>query len=180
MRLDQKDSNLHLPVFDSPPPPPSYDELIRINGYPHLDNKAEFSLSEKAGDVMSGRGLCVLPMASHTIDSLDEVLRTTSFHGYPVVTTEEEMLVVGFIGRQVLQRVLDKARLNPRVTGATRCYFAVDASVPRDLAYIDLSPWLDQSPIQIVEITPLDRVIDIRNSLHHFIFSCVLLYLLVP
>jgi hypothetical protein len=37
-----------------------YNDLIHLKGYPHLDNKREYSFSERARDVMTCRDLFLL------------------------------------------------------------------------------------------------------------------------
>ena len=58
---------------------------------------------------------------------------------------------------------MEKCRNNGRVTGRTRCYFS-SVEGTRE-SYIDLSPWLDKSPIQIRETTPLDKAIEMFRAL---------------
>uniref|UniRef100_A0A7S4HA48 Chloride channel protein n=1 Tax=Guillardia theta TaxID=55529 RepID=A0A7S4HA48_GUITH len=140
-----------------------YIELIHLKGYPHLDNKREYAFNERASDVMSCRELFVLSINGNTVESIEGLLETTSYQGFPVVTSPSEMLVVGFISRDSLTQVMRKCRNHPRLTGKTKCFFS--SKVDCDDPYVDLSPWLDQSPIQIVETTPLDRVIEMFRAL---------------
>uniref|UniRef100_A0A0C3SUS8 CBS domain-containing protein n=1 Tax=Guillardia theta (strain CCMP2712) TaxID=905079 RepID=A0A0C3SUS8_GUITC len=128
-----------------------YIELIHLKGYPHLDNKREYAFNERASDVMSCRELFVLSINGNTVESIEGLLETTSYQ------------VVGFISRDSLTQVMRKCRNHPRLTGKTKCFFS--SKVDCDDPYVDLSPWLDQSPIQIVETTPLDRVIEMFRAL---------------
>ncbi len=41
-----------------------YDELIVLNGYPHLNTKMDFVFTETAQDVMKAREVC--SVAGHT------------------------------------------------------------------------------------------------------------------
>ena len=42
-----------------------YNDLIHLKGYPHLDNKREYSFSERARDVMTCRDLFLLSTQVH-------------------------------------------------------------------------------------------------------------------
>ena len=146
-----------------------YIKLIQLKGYPHLDNKREYHFTERASDVMTCRDLFVLSMHGNNVESIEGLLASTTFQGFPVVTSHEDMLVVGYLSRSSLQRVMSKAAANGRVTPQTLCSFGTPAGLPDDAeaaeSYIDLSPWLDASPIQIMETTPLDRVIEMFRGL---------------
>jgi len=140
-----------------------YTAMIRLKGYPYLDNKREHHFKERASDVMSYRDLQVLTTAGNTVESLEAKLAESTYQGFPVVTSLEEPLVVGYVATTTLQRVMQKCRENPKVGGSTRCYFsAVEGARER---YIDLSAWLDKSPIQIRETTPLDKAIEMFRAL---------------
>lgn len=142
-----------------------YTDLIHLKGYPHLDNKREYAFSEKACDVMTARQLTVIPLEGNDVDSIEALLASCSYQGFPVVTNEQEMLVVGFIARYSLQRVLQKCRQHSQVAGTTKCVFSADHQTSDNATYVDLSPWLDQSPIQIGETAPLDRLIEMFRAL---------------
>jgi hypothetical protein len=106
--------------------------------------------------------------------------------GFPVVTNQEEMLVVGFVTREMMIKALTKARTQLGLGDNCRVFFTNDIPVSRDAPLFDLrycsrsmlasgssrlwrrrlrSPFMDQSPIQIVEMTPLDRVIEMFKAL---------------
>merc|ERR1711998_457315 len=143
-----------------------YEEAILFNGYPYLDNKIEYNFTEKAGDVMSSWNLTVLTMHGHTIASLQQLLADTPYQGFPVVTNQQDMLLIGYISRTMLQDVLAKARHNPAVTNQTECHFSSALPLQRSAAgHVDLSCWLDQFPIQIAETMPLERVAELFRNL---------------
>ncbi len=52
-----------------------YNDLIHLKGYPHLDNKREYSFSERARDVMTCRDLFLLSTQVHVLPSLPPVPR---------------------------------------------------------------------------------------------------------
>jgi hypothetical protein len=56
---------------------------------------------------------------------------------------------VGFISRDSLVKVVRKCRQHPNVTGKTKFFFSSD--VDSQEPYVDLSPHLDKSPIQVCQ-----------------------------
>jgi hypothetical protein len=73
---------------------------IIMNGYPHLDNKADYTFNERASDIMTTGNLIVLvyhprstafrlyfslaslqPMRGNTIGSIEQLLRAYRFQG---------------------------------------------------------------------------------------------------
>ena len=125
-----------------------YIDLIRLKGYPHLDNKRDYSFSERASDVMSCRELVVLPMQGNTAESIEALMQSTSYQGFPIVTTRAEMLVHGYISRHALRRLVVQCRAHSRVTQTTHIIFGPlppgEATPTGREGYIDLGPWLDQ------------------------------------
>jgi len=69
-----------------------YTAMIRLKGYPYLDNKREHHFKERASDVMSYRDLQVLTTAGNTVESLEAKLAESTYQGFPVVTSLEEPL----------------------------------------------------------------------------------------
>ena len=81
-----------------------YDGLIHLNGYPFLDPKEEYTASKIADQVMTPlKDLDILTSVGHTVDSLEEVLQSTNWKGYPVVGDWENCLVLGYLGRAELR-----------------------------------------------------------------------------
>jgi len=142
-----------------------YDELIVLNGYPHLNTKMDFVFTETAQDVMKARDLSVITLANNTIGSLTTLLSSTDFSGYPIVKSLNNMHLVGYISRANLVTVLEQRTED--MTDSSPCFFLTTPGrpLPRNTPYLDFSSWLDQSPIQIVETTPLNRVIDTFRAL---------------
>lgn len=142
-----------------------YDELIQLNDYPHLNTKMDFVFTETAQDVMKARDLSVITLANNTIGSLEALLAATEYSGYPIVKSLANMHLVGYISRVNLLTVLEQR--SEDMTEATPCIFVTvpGRPLPRNTPYLDFSSWLDQSPIQMVETTPLNRVIDTFRAL---------------
>jgi len=140
-----------------------YDELILLHDYPYLNNKMEFVFNETAADVMKSRDLCVINATGNNLGSIHNMLSTTEYSGYPIVKSLESMQLTGYISRANLESVL-RSKVT-EMDDSTACFFTADRPFPRNAPYLDFNPWLDQSPIQIVETTPLNRVIDTFRAL---------------
>mmetsp|Transcript_31448 Transcript_31448/g.77096 ORF Transcript_31448/g.77096 Transcript_31448/m.77096 type:complete len:751 (-) Transcript_31448:215-2467(-) len=140
-----------------------YDELIVLHDYPYLNNKMDFVFNETAADVMKARDLCVLNATGNTLASLNSLLSTTEYSGYPIVKSLSTMHLIGYISRANIESVVSQK--GPDINDTSPCFFTIDRPFPRNTAFLDFNPWLDQSPIQIVETTPLNRVIDTFRAL---------------
>jgi len=141
-----------------------YIEHIRLNGLPLLDSKGEYLHGETARDAMHGSVLRVLTLTAETMLSLQTVLKQTSYKGFPVVTSSEDMAVVGYIRRQILQRMIQVALEQEAVRPDTPCIFSRSVC-PASGAWIDLSPYLDRSPTLIFDTTPFDRAVEMVRGL---------------
>lgn len=83
-----------------------YDAHIRLNGYPFLEAKEEFSHKTLAMDVMRPRrsdpALTILTQDSMTVEDVETIIGETTYSGYPVVVSRESQRLVGFVLRRDL------------------------------------------------------------------------------
>lgn len=83
-----------------------YDAHIRLNGYPFLEAKEEFTHKTLAMDVMRPRrsdpALTVLTQDSMTVEDVEAIINETTYSGYPVVVSRESQRLVGFVLRRDL------------------------------------------------------------------------------
>uniref|UniRef100_A0A7E4VW05 Chloride channel protein n=1 Tax=Panagrellus redivivus TaxID=6233 RepID=A0A7E4VW05_PANRE len=96
-------------VGDATHPVGIYEAQIDLCGYPFLDNRDDETVEASVGDLLAvkpNRELIVLEQAAISVGRLVTLLRDTSFCVFPVVTSQEEMIVVGFIDRVHLERQL--------------------------------------------------------------------------
>mmetsp|Transcript_17417 Transcript_17417/g.26966 ORF Transcript_17417/g.26966 Transcript_17417/m.26966 type:complete len:339 (-) Transcript_17417:50-1066(-) len=136
-----------------------YDEVIALRGYPYLDHKAELPHTEKkAKDIMTTAKLELLGLHGNTVVSLKSVLGRSACQGFPVVTDPADMIVVGYITRRVLQRTMDMMD-----ESSSDGRSLLDDSP--DVSELDLRPWFDMTPVQVDELTPMDRVLDMFFAL---------------
>ena len=145
-----------------------FDAHLATMNYPFLHSKERIPPGIRVRDAMS-RDLLALPMHGHSIESLKDqlaLLTELKITGFPIVTTLQDRLIVGYINRSELYTALAIALRDPLNTPQTRCYFAMlSLRFPRNEPYVDLRPWLHPSPIQVVEHTPLYRVHDLFKKM---------------
>lgn len=83
-----------------------YEAHIRLNGYPFLDAKEEFTHTTLAADVMRPRRndppLAVLTQDNMTVDDIENMINETSYNGFPVIMSKESQRLVGFALRRDL------------------------------------------------------------------------------
>lgn len=83
-----------------------YDAHIRLNGYPFLEAKEEFSHKTRAMDVMRPRKndppLTVITQDSMTVEDVETIVTKTTYSGYPVVVSRASQRLVGFVLRRDL------------------------------------------------------------------------------
>lgn len=81
-----------------------YEAHIRLNGYPFLDAKEEFTHTTLAREVMRPRRsdppLAVLTQDDLTVEELQSVINETSYNGFPVIVSKESQRLVGFALRR--------------------------------------------------------------------------------
>lgn len=81
-----------------------YEAHIRLNGYPFLDAKEEFTHTTLARDVMrparNDPPLAVLTQDDMTLGELQTIISETSYNGFPVIVSKESQRLVGFALRR--------------------------------------------------------------------------------
>lgn len=144
-----------------------YDAHIKLNNYPYLDIKTEFTDQTTAAVVLEGKEakheLATLPRDGLTLEELINTVRTCKFNGYPVVASRDEALIIGFVLRRDLQLVLEqRARLKTQVTSTTYISFAPST---RQSGTINISRLLNRSPTTVALDTPTTTIIDMCRKL---------------
>jgi len=149
-----------------------YDGHIRLNGYPFLDNKEEFTHTTLATDVMKPRRneepLTVITQDTMTVEDLENMVRNTKFNGFPVITSESERRLVGYLCRRDLIIALENARLHDNVLSHSRAYFSLSAPpapINDEPEPVRLFNIVDLSPITVTDHTPMEIVVEIFSKL---------------
>ncbi|KAF2972531.1 hypothetical protein GQX73_g970 [Xylaria multiplex] len=134
-----------------------YESWIHFNGYPFLDSGDEGGGSQQVPDITAGQimtrieDLVVLTATGHTIASLQAVLDSCAYRGFPVVSDPRDAMLLGYISRSELAYNLAACNL----PSETEAFFSHQPLAdPRST--LDLRPWMDQTPLTLPS----------RSSLH--------------
>jgi len=88
-----------------------YESWIRFKDYPFLDNRDDPVPDVPVAEIMTRiEDLVVITETGHTVGSLEEILRSQPYKGFPVVSDVREATLVGYISRSELRFALDQAR----------------------------------------------------------------------
>ncbi|XP_030354465.1 H(+)/Cl(-) exchange transporter 5 isoform X5 [Strigops habroptila] len=149
-----------------------YDAHIRLNGYPFLEAKEEFSHKTLAMDVMRPRRndppLTVITQDSMTVEDVETIINETTYSGYPVVVSRESQRLVGFVLRRDLIISIENARKKQDGIVSTSVIYFTDHSPPlppSSPSMLKLRSILDLSPFTVTDQTPMEIVVDIFRKL---------------
>ncbi|PAA72866.1 hypothetical protein BOX15_Mlig029836g1, partial [Macrostomum lignano] len=162
-----------------------YEEHIRLNGYPYLDNKEEFAHTTIAADVMHPRRgeaqLQLLYQDSMNVEDLETLMAASDVNGYPVVVSRDSHYLLGFVTRRDLMLALEFARKNEDgIVGDSLVYFtehlvagavaarhtdAGASSTDGQPPALKLRRIVDLSPITVTDQTPMEVVLEMFRKL---------------
>ncbi|XP_065150429.1 H(+)/Cl(-) exchange transporter 3 isoform X2 [Paramisgurnus dabryanus] len=149
-----------------------YEAHIRLNGYPFLDAKEEFTHTTLAREVMRPRRsdppLAVLTQDDMTLGELQAMIAETSYNGFPVIVSKESQRLVGFALRRDITIAIENARRKQEgIVMNSRVYFTPHApTLPADSPRpLKLRSILDMSPFTVTDHTPMEIVVDIFRKL---------------
>ncbi|XP_056316949.1 H(+)/Cl(-) exchange transporter 3 isoform X1 [Danio aesculapii] len=149
-----------------------YEAHIRLNGYPFLDAKEEFTHTTLAREVMRPRRsdppLAVLTQDDMTLAELQGIISETSYNGFPVIVSKESQRLVGFALRRDITIAIENARRKQEgIVLNSRVYFTQHApTLPADSPRpLKLRSILDMSPFTVTDHTPMEIVVDIFRKL---------------
>lgn len=155
-----------------------YDCLIKLNGYPFLDDKEDYIETTTASDLMiPANRLRYLLGTGETVDSIESLLYETDVKGFPVINDPKERYLLGYAGRAEIQYAVRQARKRRLVSGQTLCNFiptayhrpaANDPQSPQGSAparvFVDTFGDIGSSESQPV---PLEENVMLPSSLKH-------------
>ncbi|KAF8415484.1 chloride channel [Tirmania nivea] len=149
-----------------------YESWIHFKEYPFLENRDDPVPDIPSADIMTRiEDLVVITATGHTIESLDNLLLSQPYKGFPVVTDTREAILLGYISRSELRTALDQSRNLDRLT---ECHFSVPppASTTGE-RYLDLRPWMDQTPITLPQRSSLQLAMSLfqKLGLRYILFS---------
>jgi len=152
-----------------------YEAWIHLNEYPFLDNRDERPVPDVPVSQIMTRldDLVVIAASGHTIDTLNALLRTHKYRGFPVISTTTEALLLGYISRIELSYALASATSPQRaLPGSTECHFAHNPLADPSTT-LDLRPWMDQTPITLNSRSGFQLTVNMfqRMGLRYVVFA---------
>lgn len=144
-----------------------YESWIHFNEYPFLDNSDEQPVPDVPVSQVMTRidDLVVLTAMGHTIETLQNVLATQNFRGYPIIADPRSALLLGYISRAELVYNLSAATASPRsLPLSTPVYFSHQPNADPTTT-LDLRPWIDQTPITLPAKSTLQLTANYFNKL---------------
>ncbi|KAF2150046.1 voltage gated chloride channel [Myriangium duriaei CBS 260.36] len=152
-----------------------YEAWIHLNGYPFLDNRDDRPAPDVPVSQIMTRleDLIVLTATGHTVETLNNLLRSHTFRGFPVVNNTVDALLLGYISRTELEYALRNATSSQRALPKTaECYFSHQALADPSNS-LDLRPWMDQTPITLSARANLQLAVNMfqRLGLRYLVFA---------
>lgn len=151
-----------------------YESWIFFNGYPFLDNRDDTSVPDVAAANIMTRfeDLVILTATGHTLQSLDRLLKTHPFRGFPVVEDKHEPVLLGYISRVELAYAIHSALHASRPLPPTAEAFFTHQPLADPDATLDLRPWMDQTPISLNAKSTLQLAADmfLKLGLRYVLF----------
>ncbi|KAK6543851.1 hypothetical protein TWF694_000578 [Orbilia ellipsospora] len=125
-----------------------YESWINFKEYPFLDNRDDPVPDLLVSQVMTRlEDIVLIEATGHTLASLDDLLHTQPYKGFPVVADTRDALLLGYISRTELRYAVDQARDLPR---NTECHFGGSALIGTvSENSLDMRPWMDHTPMTL-------------------------------
>eukprot|EP01063_Lacrimia_lanifica_P012440 TRINITY_DN19078_c0_g1_i1.p1 TRINITY_DN19078_c0_g1~~TRINITY_DN19078_c0_g1_i1.p1 ORF type:complete len:770 (+),score=294.38 TRINITY_DN19078_c0_g1_i1:77-2386(+) len=144
-----------------------YELHIEMNGYPYLDPKSEATLQATAADFMVSSNIQVITVVGWTVGDINQMLEGCNHSGFPVVMSHQDMRIVGFISRTNLMNALSQP-VPANIGEDNEVLFYEPTAVDRHTSerpVLDISRFLDSTPICITPDTSVNRLLHIFKSL---------------
>lgn len=140
-----------------------YQSWIHHLQYPMLDWSEDAAIPDvPVVDVMTSTDeLILIHCSGYTVFALQGLLGASGQEGFPIIRSEGDNTLIGYIPRRELQFALESRLKDGKITPDTRCYFEPFT----DENGFDLRPWTDLAPITLSVHTSLELALNIVESL---------------
>ncbi|TEB30350.1 voltage-gated chloride channel [Coprinellus micaceus] len=153
------------------------DEMIRFNGFPFLE-KEDHPYNVTVASVMK-KELHTLTETGMSVKDIETILSNTDVKGFPIVSADGALTLVGYIERSELRYVIERARKTRGRINALPCLFTAhgddDLDLPRDpgegeednpeqyfapttAGELQFTPWVNKTPMTATPELPLEIV----------------------
>ncbi|KAJ9052117.1 hypothetical protein DSO57_1037375 [Entomophthora muscae] len=124
------------------------DGLIRLYGYPFLDQKEDYAFSYTASSTMTRvEDLVTIPASGVSVGCIRNLLNYTTFKGFPVVRSSTDRMLVGYVYRSELKAALDQGCQQPDISETSPCIFDLQDSQALETiegtSFLDMRYWTD-------------------------------------
>jgi len=160
------------------------DETIRLNGFPFLE-KDDHAYNVAVSTVMR-KNLNTVTDTGMRVRDVESLLSSTNVKGFPIVSSDGALTLVGYIDRSEIRYVLERARKNRGRLANTPCLFNFrhqdhdEADLPsanEDDEHeeyfapttagegIQFWPWVNKTPMTVSPDLPLEIVMQLFKRL---------------
>ena len=160
------------------------DRMIWFNGFPFLDNKEEHTFGVPVSQVMTSE-CTALPSTGLTLRTLEQVLATNKYQGFPIIESRATKNLIGYIGRTELRYAIDRAKKEAFVSSNAKCFFsqpdstavqtpstaappvtfdAIESSTGQQQS-VDFSRFIDPTPLAVHPRLPLETVMELFKKM---------------
>ncbi|KAK8845412.1 hypothetical protein IAR55_006125 [Kwoniella newhampshirensis] len=110
------------------------DQMIRFNGYPFLEKEdkedaTDHAFIEPIANVMK-KDIIMMEATGVPLQHIAEIVQSTNFQGFPVVKSDEDHTIIGFVRKNELRYALEKARRTRSLAPNAICTFQAIAPLP--------------------------------------------------
>ncbi|KAK4050731.1 glycerol ethanol, ferric requiring protein [Microbotryomycetes sp. JL221] len=143
------------------------DQMIKFNGFPLLE-KDDHSFGVPVTHVMR-REVVFLPSRGMTLSELETLIESTTYKGFPIVKSHQNLTIVGYVSRQQLIEGIDAAHGSSVVELDSTVVFCpqeqdLEMSNPssshivtnQSEGVLDLTAYVNQTPITVSPKQPLE------------------------
>ncbi|KJA27826.1 hypothetical protein HYPSUDRAFT_34980 [Hypholoma sublateritium FD-334 SS-4] len=157
------------------------DEMIRFNGFPFLE-KEDHVYNVTVSTVMI-KDLNTLSETGMRVKDVESLLSSTNVKGFPIVSADGSLTLLGYIDRSEIRYVLERARKNRGRLANTPCLFTARHQEVDDIDLappvheddepeeyfapttagegIQFWPWVNKTPMTVSPEVPLEIVMQI-------------------
>lgn len=148
-----------------------YDVHIQMSQYPYLEKNVELQPNIIAADIMTPRSeIVTISAMNFSVKEIRRLLDTTPHNGFPVLLPNS--LILGYISRSNLNLALKKGNYSDNIL----IHFASEQirraggkrerhSYQHQKEYLDLSIYLESTPLTISQYCPINSLYSIFKSL---------------
>lgn len=157
--------------------------MIWFNGFPFLDNKEEHTFGVPVSQVMTNE-ITSLPSVGLNMRSLENIMSTNKYQGFPIIEDRTTKALIGYIGRTELRYAIDRAKKEGFISPNAKCFFAQPESTavqtPSTAAppvtfdaiesatgqqSVDFSRFIDPTPLAVHPRLPLETVMELFKKM---------------